>query len=273
LLTDNRFKPISKKTVSQEIVEQILSLIETGEFKAGEALPSERELSQLFMVGRGSVREAIKVLEASGLIKVTRKGNIVRDKDSNIRAVISFDEDRMNIHELFEARKFMEMELAAVAAERATPKDIEAMKQAIAEKEDEQTAAIAKDIAFHRALVSAAHNSIFSEIYNSLTGILFQHFKYYSYVFDDEFSERYATVTPQDHLKVLESIQSGNRELAREAIKAHLNTAEEKFTAWVEKINLQENKQSPRKGEDSGRSVTDKLDRFGSVTATGTEQA
>jgi GntR family transcriptional repressor for pyruvate dehydrogenase complex len=70
----NVFKPIRPKKISEEIVTQIKVLISDGQLKPGERVPSERELAALLGVSRPSVREAIMVLEAMGLVESRQGG-------------------------------------------------------------------------------------------------------------------------------------------------------------------------------------------------------
>ena len=71
------FKPISPKKISSQIAEQIRSLILAGEFSPGEKLPPERELAEMFGVSRPSVREALNMLAASGLVMSCQGGGTV----------------------------------------------------------------------------------------------------------------------------------------------------------------------------------------------------
>jgi len=231
----HEFKPISKKTISQEIVEQVLSLIRTNSFKPGDKLPSEKDLCRAFNVGISSVREAMKILKTTGLIRAANKGKVILAAESTDRPVLMLDDDGTNIHEVFEARKLIEIELSALAAMRATSEDIKKMKQILAEMTNLQSATIAGDISFHRALVNSVHNSVFGDIYNSITGLLFQHFKYYSFIFDDgRHTEDYTKEIVEDHLRILTAIESGDCESAKQAMREHLDNAERKLLASLE---------------------------------------
>jgi len=68
-----RFKPIRLSRVSDDVTEQLKQSILLGHFKAGDRLPSERELSEEFQVSRVAIREALRALENSGFI-TTRQG-------------------------------------------------------------------------------------------------------------------------------------------------------------------------------------------------------
>src|SRR3974390_1931157 len=115
-----QFKTIQKRTLSGEVVEQILSMIHSNQLKPGERLPSERELSRAFNIGRSSLREAIKILKTTGLVRTTTRGKeICLPRSAKIPA-FNLAADLTNIREVFEARKAIEIERSGFAADRAS---------------------------------------------------------------------------------------------------------------------------------------------------------
>jgi GntR family transcriptional regulator, transcriptional repressor for pyruvate dehydrogenase complex len=224
----HQFKAIQRKTLSSEMVEQILSLIRTKELRLGDKLPSERELGRAFNVGRSSVREAIKILETTGLVRTTTRGKEISAAAPSGIPDFNLAADATNIREVFEARKMIEIELTALAAERASPEDIEAMHRAVATPGLSESATLAADIAFHRALVNSAHNSVLSEVYNSITGLLFQNFKYYVLLRatqGEDLKAHHRRIT-DDHLAIIAGIAAGNAAAAKRAMRTHLDHAE-----------------------------------------------
>jgi GntR family transcriptional repressor for pyruvate dehydrogenase complex len=125
--------PIQRTTVSEEIVKRLVSLILDAGLRPGDKLPSERELMARLAVGRSSLREAIKTLRALGIVKVTGgSGTFVAN--GNISALTQPLSWRLLMtehitREVIEARRVVEVELASLAAERATPEDIAAISQ------------------------------------------------------------------------------------------------------------------------------------------------
>ncbi len=231
----NHFKPIEKKTISSEIVEQILSLIRSNTLKPGNRIPSERELSEIFSVGRGSVREAMKILESTGLIKSSNKGKFVRQTTANDLGVFLLEMNQTTIGEVLEVRRMIEIQLAGMAAERATPEDIEKMSGAL-EGANDINSMSAGDLAFHRALVDATHNSVASTMYNSVTGSIFKLFKHYPTLLNRSNSNLRATINLvlQEHKNILEAIKSGDPSAAQEAMKIHLDSSEQKILNAME---------------------------------------
>ena len=115
------------------MVGQLHQLIEAGKLKAGDRLPSERELAETFRVSRSSVREAIKTLENEGLV-MTRPGSGTFITAVKVEAIIQplaslLSRGKDALIDLFEMRRLVEPGIAALAAERATPADILRLKE------------------------------------------------------------------------------------------------------------------------------------------------
>ncbi len=124
---------VSVGRISEVIVDQIRLLIRSGQLTAGDRLPSERELCERFGVSRVTVREALRVLEANGLVDIrvgARGGAFVTAPSSRmvgegIADLISLSS--LTALEVTEARMVFELGLVALACERATEEDIAAL--------------------------------------------------------------------------------------------------------------------------------------------------
>ena len=116
------FKPVKQARISEEVLRQLKESILLGQFKSGEKLPSERELTEEFQVSRGVIREAIRALEITGFV-VTRQG----PAGGAYVTELSFDHvgnafldlflsNRVSIPEMAHVRYFIEPEVARLAA-------------------------------------------------------------------------------------------------------------------------------------------------------------
>jgi GntR family transcriptional repressor for pyruvate dehydrogenase complex len=128
-------RAIKKTRIHEDVFHQIHQLIKEGRLRARDQLPSERELAETFKVSRTSVREALRALETQGLIvSRTGTGNFVADLpvESLIGplARLLIDEKKA-LADVFEMRKLIEPHIAALAAERATRKDIAQLKRIV----------------------------------------------------------------------------------------------------------------------------------------------
>ncbi len=156
-------QPIEKISVYEEAARQIRTAIEEGTWLPGERLPSERELCKLLNVGRTSVREALRALQALDFIDIRPgEGSFVRERrlplaEERVRLLLQ----SKPVADLYEVREMLECQMAALAAERAGPDDIAAMEAALdrmANKLDDPQACVAEDYAFHLALGQSADN-------------------------------------------------------------------------------------------------------------------
>ena len=112
------FDPVSRRTVSTQIREQLLQRITTGELAPGARIPSERELSDQFQVARTSVREAIQGLLSLGVIE--RRGNRTCVAEHLPDVSVEQGDDRKSfVSELFETRRVLEGPIFALSTERA----------------------------------------------------------------------------------------------------------------------------------------------------------
>lgn len=151
------------------VVRQIAASIQQGQIGGGERLPTERELSTAFGVSRGVIREAIKVLGALGLVEA-RQGSgiyVLNTVPTVTRAfTLSVSPDAESVQRLFEFRRTLEVESAALAAVRRNDRqlaDIVAASDATARavEQGEIEAFGAFDNAFHAAVARASGNPYF----------------------------------------------------------------------------------------------------------------
>jgi GntR family transcriptional repressor for pyruvate dehydrogenase complex len=171
-------RAVKKKTVHDEIVAQIREQLAEGRWKPGDRLPSERELSQRLRVSRASVREAIRALESRGLVQIkTGEGTYVGSGSeallSPLVSVILQQKDVLL--DIFEARKVIEPEIAALAAKRASPEEIQRMEE-ILEDQARQIAqgesGVEADTAFHSLLTQSTKNKIFLRLNDAIVDSL-----------------------------------------------------------------------------------------------------
>lgn len=178
---DGLFRPVHVNRVSQVIVDQIKTLIREGKLATGDRLPSERDLCQRFSVSRVTVREALRVLEASGLIdiKVGARGGAFVASPTKERLGEGLA-DLMALSPLTpahvtEARTVIEVGILPFVVERATEADIAELRRMI----DEGREALAQgsytmglSAAFHVGVATCAHNPAIETLVQSFHGPL-----------------------------------------------------------------------------------------------------
>jgi GntR family transcriptional repressor for pyruvate dehydrogenase complex len=213
---------VRKVRIYEEIVSQITSLILNGELKMGDKLPSERELGERFGVGRNSVREATRALESANLVE-TRQGEgtfIIAGPDSVVPVLSAqISNEESGIHLLFEARRVLEPQIAALAAKRVTPKEMKDLERILKnqrQKVDSGGSGIEEDTQFHKGLAAAAKNEFLLKLVGTLLDSLLD-LRERSI---REHSDRIRS--HQTHMKILEAIKAGHKEEAAASMLSHL---------------------------------------------------
>lgn len=162
-----------RKNLSQQTADLLTELIQNGEFKPGDRLPNEIELSGRFHVSRTTLREAIRMLSVRGILDVRHgSGTFVNDNFNGNISEYGFQDLkhlRMNVKDLYEARLIFEPQVASLAVIRATEEEMTAILEVEEkiEKSYEKGADLSElDRQFHNAIVKCAHNPFLEEIIN-----------------------------------------------------------------------------------------------------------
>ena len=175
----NLFSPVSTGRISEIIVEQIRELIRKGSLIPGARLPAERELCERFGVSRVTVREALRVLEATGLIdiRIGARGGAFVTAPSAARVGEGITDlmtmSSLSAVEVTEARRILELGVIPLVCERADQADLDALT-ALCDETDQALAAgthtMAMSSAFHSRLAEAAHNGAIALLSETFRG-------------------------------------------------------------------------------------------------------
>jgi len=169
------FKPARPRRAFDEIIDQIRDLVRSGELRPGDRLPAERMLAEQFAVSRNTVREALRMLEISGLIELRRGatgGAFIAQSDSGRVATTMSDMLELSVlslSDLTEARVWLETIVVRVACERMTSEHLERLEANLAEvarlsdEHDWEKKAVA-NIQFHNLLAEATENPVMISI-------------------------------------------------------------------------------------------------------------
>lgn len=225
------YTPIQSVRVFEQIAEQIEKRILAGELRSGDRLPPERELGVQFRASRTAVREAMKILAQRGLIEMRPgRGTIVIDGASmamqhSIGLVMKLNLGEVGGSDnLVEVREILETEIAALAATRATEKEVATMRVAIETMDkslNDADAYITADNAFHEAMARATQNTLILMLVNSIVSLLSEQRKQ---IFCVEGGPQRGQV---HHKKLLQCIINHDAQAAREAMHAHLHQVRE----------------------------------------------
>ncbi len=173
-----KLRPIRKTRAYEEIVRQVQSLTASEAFKPGDRLPSERELAEQFQVSRVTVRQALSVLQAMGVIESrVGDGTFAGGAQNSIVTVLApmLHPPKSTLLEQLELRRLIEPEVARLAAERASEAQIGEMRRSLARQQgllDRGQSIIEEDSALHLIIARSSQNSLLVRMMESIHELL-----------------------------------------------------------------------------------------------------
>jgi GntR family transcriptional repressor for pyruvate dehydrogenase complex len=206
----------------------MLETIISRGLRPGDKLPSEREISEQFGVSRTVVREAVQTLAGKGVIEA-RSGSGLRVAEADATTVSDSMQhflrgSALDYAQIHEVRVMLEVEIAGLAAQRATAADLERLSRAMGAMEqaiDDVEAASEDDVQFHRAIASATHNPLHLMLLDSIGPSLLEIRRSTLAARDGAAAGERAL---QSHRDIFERIEARDPEGAGAAMKAHLES-------------------------------------------------
>jgi DNA-binding FadR family transcriptional regulator len=226
--------PIQKRKLYQDVLERLMRRIESGEIRPGDQLPPERELMEVYGVGRPAIREALQALERSGIVELSHgerarvvvptASDLIAQIGSGARHLLQVQPD--TLEHLKQARIFLEAGTARMAAERATPEDVVLLRRRI----EEHRAAmppndgfLARDMAFHREIARISGNPIFPAIVEAI-------FQWASAYYQPMVrAPGVESLTLEEHSRLVDAIEAHDADAAEAALRAHLTRSNGRY--------------------------------------------
>lgn len=238
--------PLERRTVSDQLAERIMSLVKSGNLKAGDKLPSETELATAFQISRPSVREALKMLRMLEVAESRQGGRYyITDLSPDrlmkpLQFVVLLQDYDVEAH--FEAREAVDLTLVRLACERITPPEVKKLRHlgtAGHRFTGDPVSFRLLDYEFHQTINTAARSPMLARISLSL------------YELALEF-RRIATETPGvidvsvcDHDEIVEGIAGGDPERAVAGYRMHLDHVRQTTNQAVAKLAESRAKAAP----------------------------
>lgn len=218
-----KFKPIKRRRLSEVAIEQIREFIVSNGMKAGDKLPSENEMVVQLGVSRVSVREAIRMLEISGILEVRHgRGVFVKELTGDIFVPLGqwVSMKKQTLQQHFETRLILEPGIAALAANYADADDIRLLNENVSLQrkvnEDDLVATIRLDIEFHCLIARSTRNKDLAMVMNAIARHSFDGWKAALRT-----KGRKADAV-EEHLKIVNALSDKDPVRARKAMRDHL---------------------------------------------------
>lgn len=223
----DRAEPIIRRKLADEVFDRLKRLIEDGELKPGDEMPSERTLMERFGVGRPAIREAMQALANNGLVEISHgerakvlqltAQSIFRQVDVAAKIMLSGSSD--TLEHLKNARQFFERGMVREAASKASEAQIARLKETLAAQTrqlGDPEAFISADMDFHMQIAEISGNPIFAGVSTAMLGWLRQ---YHTEVLIWTGKEN---MTLLEHQEIIECIERHDPDAAEDAMVKHL---------------------------------------------------
>lgn len=212
---------IQRTRVAQLVAEQFVEMIQRENLDVGDKLPSEHELMKMLKVGRSTVREALSALAFAGICEVRHGlGYFVATRTLPASRAIEHALRNGLTVELMETRLLIEVEMVGMAAERADAGDLKAIKASLAACEravHQGKSAVRLSERVHECLLDAAHNEVLLGMVRAYRPLVLQRGDELE---SEDLSRRFDEY--DEHAALCHAVQSGDRELARDLMRKHL---------------------------------------------------
>lgn len=210
-----------RHTLGEQAAKNIITFIQEENYQPGDKLPNEYDFSRLLGVSRNTVREALRVLVSRNIVTIRQgAGTFVSEKKGVSDDPLGFAmmDDRIKLTtDLLQIRYIIEPSVAALAAQNATPEDVERLGEILLEVEaltGQRADFTAKDAAFHAQIANCTHNTVMS----NLIPVIHMGVE----VFSLEVGEREYEQTIRSHRNIYHAIRDKRSADAKEAMQFHL---------------------------------------------------
>lgn len=221
---------IKRISLSDAVTDRIISQIQEGRYRAGDRLPTERELAEQLGVGRTSVREGLRFLEKLGVLEIRQgMGTVVRSLSLGevfehlvpVQTIIELP-DR-DVRDIMHVRRVLEAESAQLAAQHATDRQLgrlEELLHGMAASLEKPRDYLEMDLEFHVVVAEAASNPVLAQLVNLIRDI---YTRYFEIVLRDPEMNK---TSLGFHRRLYAALRDHDADAARQHILAHLRQAE-----------------------------------------------
>jgi GntR family transcriptional regulator, transcriptional repressor for pyruvate dehydrogenase complex len=229
----NAFKPVAKESLADRLARRIQELIQTRGYAEGDRLPSIMEMARRFQVGHPSVREALKRLQAIGVVEVRHGSGVYvrRSHDVLVFAAPSYSGEvtKKLLVDLVEARIALEPHSIVLAARNASAEDLAEMRRLLdtaGENLGNSELLNSVNMSFHREIARASGNTVLAQITDVLRSLFSQEQRLILGIHGPRARDH------EEHLGLLEALEKRDAELCEERMRSHLAGVRDAILKW-----------------------------------------
>jgi len=228
--------PIKRVTLADTVVTQLRREILAGRLEAGQQLPAEHELCAAFGVGRTTVREALRDLVAAGFAQREGKRLLVTDPSELRQEELDYAAlaARVSVLELYDTRKLLEVQLAKLAAEHHSERELDDLQRQLASTEQaEEVSYHMADAEFHCAIARMSKNVVLAQVYESSRNLFFRLPTYWRLF--GQASAGGIDGASGGHRRIVQAIASRDPEAAGQAVFDHLDAVQRRLIQLIDR--------------------------------------
>jgi len=222
------FQFIKKNTVSEMIIAQINDKVLSGELRPGDKLPAERVLAEQLQVSRSSLREALRVLQFMGILDIRPGEGLFLGSNSNMLSdhfLVSHLIKQFSAIEIYEARKFIEVDIVELAANRILQEEETLLEDAyrrLVEVQNDEALFLDANLKFHETIAAISKNDVLTEVISAIWKLTFETKLMENLFSTDDTAQR----SNEGHKKIMEAIIARDSVRAKKEIVEHLDVVE-----------------------------------------------
>jgi GntR family transcriptional regulator, transcriptional repressor for pyruvate dehydrogenase complex len=227
------FSPMLRQSLSETLAKRIRGLIQAGDFKKGDRLPPIMEMARRFGVGHPTVREALKKLEAHGIVEIRHGSGVYvsGDHDALLHPTSGYagTPTKTLLLDLVEARIPIEMLSIELAARHASDENVHEMRRLLARagKHLHDDAVLSPtNLAFHHEIALASGNTVLPQLLRVLAELFPREQRLILDIYGSRQKDH------QEHLGILEALERRDEALSTERMERHLEGVREVLQRW-----------------------------------------
>jgi GntR family transcriptional repressor for pyruvate dehydrogenase complex len=226
------FAPVLKQSLSDRLARRIRGLIQKGDYRQGDRLPTIMEMARRFGVGHPTIREALKKLETMGVVEIRHGSGVYVTRSEEVLVLASPDfagtMTKKLLLDLIRTRMLLEMQSAGEAVQNATEAHIAEMRQLLGtagESFDDDEVQHSANMGFHRQIALASGNTVLAQVIDVMIELFAKEQRMILGLFARERDH-------QEHIGILEAIEQRNETLAVQRMKSHLEGVLSAVSKW-----------------------------------------
>ena len=226
-------RPVSKETLADRLARQIRSLIQRGEYRLGDRLPTIMEMARSFGVGHPTIREALKKLETMRVVEIRHGSGVYVTRSEDVLVLASPDYTgavtKKLLLDLIRTRMLLEMQSVGDAVVNATPEHLREMRRLVATAEQNlgnDDVLNAVTMAIHRQIALASANAVLAQLLDVLHDLFTDEQRLILGIFGSREQDH------SEHQGILAALEARDRPLAVERMRRHLEGIQDAVLRW-----------------------------------------